>query len=333
MTSYKNLLIRGGEIPFAIFCFIFVLLGFAAVSQGSADEWHGDMTVEGEERSYTVFIPDKVSQRREPAPTVFVLHGGFGSGDRVRRYLSLDRVAEREGFVVVYPDGMEGGWNDGRETMIRKRFHGDPPDDVLFLTRLADSLIARRIADPQRIYVTGVSNGGMMTFRLACEASNVFAAFAPVIANMPEILVRDCEPERGVPILVINGTDDPLMPYDGGAIRFLGQRGGWVISTAETMAFWRRNNRCFERPETRSLPDRDRSDGSRVVMDYNVRCDSGAPVILLSVEGGGHRVPGAARGRGFLGRAILGRQNNDISAAEVIWRFFAGWDRSDTASP
>ncbi len=297
------------------------IAGAVAGQRAEARDLYGETFVDGVPRSYTVFLPERARERDGGVPVVIVLHGGRGDGMRVRRIMGLDPVAAREGFAVVYPDSLGRGWNDGRG------FHRGRSDDVGFLIRLKRSLVRRGLADPDRVFVAGVSNGGMMVQRLACEAPGAFAGFASVIANMPVRVLDLCAPDRPAPMMIINGTDDRIVPYDGGGVGFAGRRGA-VVSTFETVEFWRAHNGCHGRPGRRMMPDRDPRDGSRVVMFYSTEC-RGAPVFLLRVQGGGHRVPGSPlRDLPFLPERALGPQNNDISAAEVITRFFAGLDRT-----
>lgn len=289
--------------------------------RAEARDLYGETVVDGVNRTYTVFVPESARERGGAVPVVIVLHGARGDGMRVRRIMGLDEIAEREGFVAVYPDSLGRGWNDGRRALRRRS------DDVSFLLRLKKSLVRRGLADPERVFVAGVSNGGMLVQRLACEVPGAFAGFASIIANMPVRVIERCAPDRAVPMMVINGTDDRLVPYDGGGVGLRGRRGA-VVSTFETVEFWRAHNGCDGRPGRRMMPDRDRRDGSRVVMFYSTDC-RGGPVILLRVEGGGHRVPGSpVRDLRFMAERALGEQNNDISTAEVITRFFAGLDRT-----
>ncbi len=305
----------------AIFLAALLIAAASLGARAEARDLYGETFVAGIPRTYTVFVPDSVRERGGPVPAVVVLHGGLGSGRRVRRIMGLDAVAEREGFVAVYPDSLGGGWKDGRT----RRASDD--SDVEFLVRLKEALARRGLADPDRVFVAGVSNGGMMVQRLACEVPDAFAGYASIIANMPARVIERCRPDRPVPMMVINGTDDQLMPYDGGGVGLRG-RFGAVVSTFETVEFWRAHNRCDGRPGRRALPDRDPDDGTRVTMFFSTDCP-GAPVILLRVEGGGHRVPGSPlRDVPFIAGFALGEQNNDISTAQVITRFFAGLGRT-----
>jgi polyhydroxybutyrate depolymerase len=180
--------------------------------------------------------------------------------------------------------------------------------------------VRQGIADPKRLYLLGVSNGGMMTYRIACQAPGFFAAYAAVIANMPKAVADDCRPGGGTPFIVINSTDDPFNPYaDGDVERW---SNGEVLSTLDTVDFWQRRNGCDGKSQEKPLPDKDAYDGSTVTARQYAECRSGSPVVLLTVEGGGHLPPGAHVGNRPMLRAMLGHANQDISAADISWKFF-----------
>ncbi len=248
-------------------------------------------------------------------PAVFVLHGGLGSGEQAEEFSGFDALADRDGFVVIYPDGLRRQWNDGRE--------GGPArpsvDDVGFLAALAARAVADHGADPHRLYVVGISNGGMMALRLACERSRLFAGFAAVIANLPRSLRTGCRPEVPVPVLVMAGTADPLVPFEGGGVGFLGGR-GQVISARDTVGLFVDRNGCRPLPETTLLPDPRRDDGSRVRRLWHRPCRGGSEVLFYVVEGGGHTWPGRPI-RGLPAR-LVGPTNLDIDATALIWEFF-----------
>ena len=159
-----------------------------------------------------------------------------------------------------------------------------------------------------------------MTLRLVCEAADLIAAAAAIIASLPADLAAGCKPARPVPVLVMNGTADPLVPYGGGSVGYFGRRGD-VISTDATLAKLRAFNNCAGEAAIARLPDLDPGDGSNVTV-FTWSCASGAPVVLYRVEGGGHRIPQrGGRVRPVIDR-LLGRENHDIDAAEAVWTFF-----------
>lgn len=277
------------------------------------------LVVGGVERSYLLEVPERARGRGRPVPLVLALHGGAGTAERLASYLGLSPVAAREGFAVVYPQGVDKGWNDGRQPSQRYR-GGSSADDVGFLTALVDRLVADRVADPARVYVIGVSNGGGMTLRLACEAPDRFAAFAPIIAPAPAAMRSGCRPSRPLPMLIVNGTADRLVPYSGAGTRAWDDRA--MMAAPDHAAFWAARNGCGE-PRRAELPDLDPNDGSTVERVSYAGCRSQASVVFLSVTGGGHQPPSAKGGSmdGLIA-AALGRRNRDIDTAETAWAFF-----------
>lgn len=235
----------------------------------------------------------------------------------------FNRLADTEGFLVVYPDaarfpGAKPNWNDGRG-VEEYPAHRDGVDDVGFLSVLIDHLAKTYGIDRGRVYVTGASNGAIMAFRLACESSERITAIAPVIGSMAENLAGICAPSRPVSLLMINGTDDPLVPWGGGDVRFGRQRLGRVLSVHEAIRFWVRHNRCDPWPGISPVPDADPSDGTRVVRETYGWCRQGTEVALYRIEGGGHTWPG---GYPYAPRSVIGATSRDIDGTRVIWEFF-----------
>ena len=268
----------------------------------------------GMEREYILSRP----QKSGPQPMLLILHGGGMNARSAARTTGMEALIAREGLVAVYPNAYRREWNDGREVRQAARGYSD---DVGYLRALVSSLVKEGIADPRRIYVTGASNGGMMSLRLICEAADLFAAAAPIIASLPADIAKTCKPSRAVPVLVINGTADPLVPYRGGGVGFAGRRGD-VISTDATMARLRRFNGCNDAAKTERLPDLDPADGSTVTVNAWTNCTSGAPVVLYRVDGGGHRIPQRQKRNFPVIDRMLGKENHDFDAAEAIWAFF-----------
>ena len=168
----------------------------------------------GLERTYHIHIPIPASyDKASPIPLLIVLHGGGGTGEGMVKLTQggFNILSDKEGFIVVYPDGIEKHWNDGREN-VRYRAHREKIDDVGFISALTDHLVKQYNIDIKRVYVTGISNGAMMSLRLACELSEKITAIAPVAGSMPENMPSQCSPSRPIPVLMISNTDDRLVP-------------------------------------------------------------------------------------------------------------------------
>jgi len=272
----------------------------------------------GVTRTYSAVIP-----KATPAPLVLVLHGNTQQGVDMQTRTSWPQVAQREGFIAVFPDGLNRSWADGRSDASRTGVLPPPgTDDTGFLTSLIAKFVNDGLADPKRIYVTGVSNGGAMTMTLVCRHAELFAAAGSVIANLTAEMAKACAPSGPVPILMMNGTADPLMAYGGG--RGTSRYAPDVLSTDATVAFWRKVNGCAEANRIAiALPDVNKDDKSTVTR-FDSDCPVDRDVVLYRVEGGGHRMPGAFPDARFVGAvdAILGPQNRDIDGAETIWAFF-----------
>ncbi|MDJ0754124.1 MAG: PHB depolymerase family esterase [Ardenticatenaceae bacterium] len=280
-------------------------------------------------RTFAVYVPDNVGP--EPRPLVFLLHGGGGSINASWTFEDGQlwrALADREGIILILPEGIQDPgkpnahhWNDCRTDII----HPDvatTADDVGFILEVLDWAKDELAVDRRRVYATGASNGGMMTFRLLSEAPAAFAAGAPVIANMPE--PSECQPPAvPLPVMIINGTDDPLVPYGGGCVAGSSCERGAVMSTAETVDLWVALNGITEDPLTTALPDIVPDDQSTVeVIQYLDPADSRREVLLYRVDGGGHTVPGPAQ-QSALVTLIVGEKNRDIDAREEIWAFFS----------
>jgi polyhydroxybutyrate depolymerase len=277
------------------------------------------LTVDGVTRTFIAQLPET-----KPAPLVIVLHGNTQTGVDMVRRTSWPLVAKRDHFAVVYPDGLDQAWADLRAG--EERAGRGPPrgtDDIAFITKLVEKYVADGVADPKRVYITGISNGGAMTMMLVCARADLFAAAASVIMNLTEASAQACHPSRPVPMLLMNGTADPLIPYDGGrgTSRFAAE-GFW--STEKTLEFWRRANGCdLKDASTTDLGDRNPEDQSTVTQ-ITSHCPQARDVVLYRVNGGGHRMPGHFPDAHFprVAAAILGPQNGDIDGADTILGFF-----------
>jgi polyhydroxybutyrate depolymerase len=277
------------------------------------------LSINGIARTYTAQLP-----AIKPAPLVIVLHGNTQTGADMMTRTSWPAMAKRERFAVVFPDGLNRAWADYRGNANRAgRTAPEGTDDIGFIAGLVAKFIADGSADPKHIYITGVSNGGAMTMTVICARAELFAAAASVISNFTDEFGNACHPSRPLPMLMMNGTADPLIPYQGGrgTSRFA-VAGFW--SSEKTLAFWRRANGCeAQDADAVDLGDSDKSDQSTVTR-ISLRCPPGRDVVLYRINGGGHRMPGAFPDARFprLVNAFLGPQNRDIDGAATIWEFF-----------
>ncbi|HLJ76104.1 MAG TPA: PHB depolymerase family esterase [Acidobacteriaceae bacterium] len=291
------------------------------VRAGTADT----LMIDGTPRTYHLQTPARV-----PAPLVLVLHGNSQQGRDLLEHTSWPAVARHEGFALALPDGLNHAWADLRsDAEVAGRRPPPGTDDVKFLAALIQDLVARGIADPRRVYVAGISNGGAMAMSLACERPGLVAAVSSTIMAMTQTMVAVCHPQQGTPLILMNGTADPLVNFAGGRgrSRMMGVSG--LLSAEDTLRFWRKLDGCApDDADATALPDVARDDGSHVVR-VNSRCPAGIGVVLYRVEGGGHRMPDViadARHAQLVDR-ILGPQNHDINGPQVIWDFLKQYAR------
>ncbi|MEM8624229.1 MAG: PHB depolymerase family esterase [Pseudomonadota bacterium] len=251
------------------------------------------------------------------APVLVALHGGLAGPRSVRRRASV--TLARDGWAVLWPYAISD-WNDGRTDFWGEPF--DTADDIGFLRRLISSLAERGMVDPERVYFAGPSIGGIMVLRLLCDAPDLVAGAAVAIASFPERF--ECQSGPARPILFLHGTEDELVPPDGGRI------GGWnplvrergrVRPVDDTMAVLARRNGCSGFEE-RALPNSSTSDDSSVRLRRYENC--AAPLLHYIVDGGGHTWPGGPSSG--LGARIVGATNRDISATKEIEQFFQSLD-------
>lgn len=289
-------------------CLILLFCLFALPAEAETRTLRHD----GIERHYIVDRP----RESRATPALIVLHGGGGRAAQVRRHARFR--LDRSGWTVVYPDGIAKRWDDGRLTA-----DGRPlatADDAGFLAALIGALAARGEIDPERVFFAGISNGGAMSLRMACERPGLAAGIAVVAMTIPEGV--PCPPRWPVPAIFILGDADPLVPFAGGPIT-LGRRDrGRVLSAEATFDAFLRANRCSGEA-TRSLPDRDPADGITVEATDGRGC--AAPLRQIVAHGGGHTWPGARRMP--LLEKVVGPTARDFSATAEIERFFTALAR------
>jgi len=286
------------------------------------------------QRSYLIATPEHAAAGLRPL--VILLHGHGGSGKQVfgqERIHSPMRVwldiAEREQLVVIAPDGLRGkdnlpGWNDCRSDSTTNPH----ADDAGFIAALIERAVAQHRADPARVYVMGMSNGGGMVYRLASEIPGKLAAFAAVAA--PSAVASLCPaPSHPLPALIVHGTDDKIVPFNGGDVGGAFLRGrGKTGSAPDAVALWRKLDQLNGAPVETTFPQRGDSGttATRTLWGADPRQ---LQVEFIRVEHGGHTEPSLQQPLQWAVRALLGRQNDDFEMAEEAWSFF----RDKRASP
>jgi polyhydroxybutyrate depolymerase len=269
------------------------------------------ITWESKPRSYHFYLPTNYDAGKS-WPVVLALHGAVMNGKMMEAFSGLTATAEKHGFVVVYPNGTGAGnilltWNSG---VFPAKLTKEPADDVGMIGKLLDDLGTVVKVDPKRVFCTGMSNGAMMSYRLAAEMSDRIAAIAPVAGT---IVCERYQPKRAVPVLHLHGTKDALVPFDGYKWKAVVP----FSAVVDTIKACVEANGCKAEPETSELLPRANDKDFKVVRQAYTGGKDGAEVILYVVEGGGHVWPGRPSPGGFLGATTY-----TISANELIWEFF-----------
>lgn len=294
--------------------------------------WHeGTLEHDGLKRLFRFYIPEDLPR---DASVVFLLHGGTQSMDAIFRPNSGGTnewpvLAEEEKFLMVVPnginvdtgspDGDDQNWNDCRSS-ASEDFSLSEADDVGFITELTRWADSRFDINASAVYATGSSNGGQMAYRLAIEQPEYFAAIAVFIGNLPEDTL--CEnPSSRMPVLMVNGTDDPIIPFDGGST----ERGDY-LSAPNTRDVWANANEVNEEQrQEQELPNINPDDGTSIICEDDPERNSSNDLILrfCRVEGGGHVMPSINHSIPRFVERRIGPQNRDIEGARFAWQFLS----------
>lgn len=295
--------------PSAIFRSIALISAFALLffSFLNAQVTTGTIQHDGLQRDYRLFVPSNTTEAR---PLVFNFHGFTSNAFEQEFYSAMNVVADTADFYVCYPNGIGAAWNVGWD-------FGSTADDVGFVENLIDSLSANYNIDPNRIYACGMSNGGFMSYLLACELNDQIAAIASVTGSMAPQYT--CSPGIEVPVLEIHGTSDNVVGYNGTT--------NVGIPIDDVLSFWVNNNGCDQMPTIEELPNTNTADQSTVTKFTFNNCTDGQAVLHYRVNQGGHTWPG-----GLIDLPGNGNTNRDIFASVEIWHFFRRFTLDDQPS-
>jgi polyhydroxybutyrate depolymerase len=266
-----------------------VTLGIAAASDGGATETI-QIAVDGQPRTYLL----EQAKARGPGPTIIMLHGANGTSERVAQQTGLLQLAPAGGVSAVFPQARGPVWNrfpSGKESQRAvetfSRF-GGVPNDIGFIKLLVADLTRRGVADPARIFVAGLSNGGFMTLSLFCYEGDLFAGIGLIISSMPDETGAECRSAKPLPVVILNGTADTTVPYRGGPVAPLDPRDTRstfnVWSTRRMVTFFRGLNGCEEPAEQAVAPG---PGAVKIEIDRSNKC-AGGPVVAHNVVGGTH---------------------------------------------
>ncbi|MGB1206857.1 MAG: T9SS type A sorting domain-containing protein [Chitinophagales bacterium] len=286
---------------FTYFFFLNCLMCYFSYAQITV----GNFDFEDINRNYRVYLPTNYDDFAQ-LPLVINMHGLGSNALEQQLYSSFNNVADTSNFIVVYPNGIDNTWNVG---------FGDPnvvTNDVGFISALIDTLSANYKVDLNRVYSTGMSMGGYMTYHLACTLNDRIAAFASVTGMMAKPLLNNCTPDSTIPVLQIHGTEDPTVPYNGSV---------YATSVDEAMTFWANHNNCIGENIVTELPDTEDEGSTVTKIEYTV-CDEDVEVTLYRINGGGHTWAGSLLN--------LGSTNLDIHASVEVWKFFEKYTLNGT---
>lgn len=260
-------------------------------------------------RESLVFNPCSESNREGEKPLVIVFHGFGNKPKTLQKMTGFNKIAEENQFVVMYPEGINKGWNG------RAAYENPYPRDVKFVKALINKAIDEYNVDPSRVYVAGISNGGFLVHNLACELSDKIAAFAAVASTIGKPLSEQCTPKRPVNLMMMNGTSDPVVTWEGDIERigFL-FRSSIIKSVPETTAFWQEQNNCTKSSTRIEVQD-------NLYYEEYGECRDNVTLQQWVMKDVGHTWPG--QNWNLFKRIFFGKGAEDIHASKIIWEFFA----------
>ena len=289
------------------------LLLFMLISCGNEETGFVEERViehEGLERSFLIYVPKNI---KENAPLVVAIHGYTSSAKTLMGYSGINQVADKEGFLVAYPQGTKDS-RDNNFFNVGYEFHSDSKvNDVNFIREIVLNLTKDYKLNSKRVFATGMSNGGDMSYLLACTSSDLFTAVAPVAGVMMKDTLENCNPVKKIPIFEIHGTKDSISKFEGDMNNE--DKWGAYYDLPSTIEFWV-NKHALSEKETIQLENKNTEDGTTITFERYWSDESQREVWFYIVNDGNHTWPGMT---GLFSRTA----NQDINSAEEIWKFFS----------
>ena len=277
------------------------------------------LTFQGRMRQYVLYTPAAPN-----GSLVLVFHGGGQTAFQIQQMSGFDGLADRERFIVAYPQAFERSWADGRNVTSAER---QGIDDVGFAKAVVADIARTHAIDRSRVFAAGLSNGAALSHRLGCEAADTFAAIASVAGSMATSLARSCRPSAPVGVVSIHGLADPSVPPEGGYVGG-NAAGGQVQGSRATQELWRSLNGCAPTVTSIPLPVLVQ-DATSVTRRSHTNCRGQGDVVWYEIQGGGHRWPPHSFEAESEALALRenGKSSRNINASEAIWAFFAAHPR------
>ncbi len=294
----KKLLIGAGCLMLLASSYVMVKLVRnyqATLPRTDAD---GYIQVDNLKRAYNLHIPSSYNSKK-PVPLVLAFHPVGGSGKDMEEITGFNAIADKQGFIVAYPDAVAKHWDSRRSNAP------ETTNDIGFISVLIQELSQQYKIDANRIYVVGFSNGATFAQRVGCELSDKVTAIAAVASSMPSNLARTCKPTKPLPVLMINGTKDEAFPYY--------TAGKALLSLSDTVKFWTTHNRCSTKTDRQTLPQ-----SPHVRLDNYKSCANQTSVLLYTIEGGGHSW--GDNSMSSSGNPV--KSGQELKVSSLIWKFF-----------
>ena len=290
--------------PLAGACWLLLAFtGFPSAALAAA----GRVTIVSDGVPRTAILVQHRRLKRARRPAVIILRGGREKGARLRRIFGLEEMPRSSGAVLIYPEPLAGHWGDAPGPEARR--------DSVFIHELIAKFVARGIADRRKVFLVGIATGGMMALRLACDEKNHFAGLAVIGASMPADLETACKPAHPIPLMMIAGTADSVVPIHGGKASSP-HRKTELLSIDATLGLFGKAAGCAGGMTTAIFPGKDLRDGTRAYLDKLNNCE--VPVEAVRIEGGVRALPGLANEAG----PGHGLANGDVNSAKLVWDFF-----------